>query len=136
MKYAAQTQVPVDRSRSEIEKTLIKYGADQFIFGWEGQRMMVGFRISKRFIRIALPPPDKDLTEDRQQQQMRQRWRVLLLTIKAKLEAVDSGISSIENEFLAHVMLPNNQVVGDWLRPQIEKSYESGDLPKLLPGAP
>ena len=34
-------------------------------------------------------------------QACRQRWRALLLVIKAKLEAVTAGISTVETEFLA-----------------------------------
>jgi hypothetical protein len=39
------------------------------------------------------------------EQAVRQRWRALVLVIKAKLEAVESGITSFEDEFLAHTVL-------------------------------
>ena len=32
-KYAAQTEVTSTRSRDEIERTLERYGADQFMYG-------------------------------------------------------------------------------------------------------
>jgi response regulator RpfG family c-di-GMP phosphodiesterase len=42
----------------------------------------------------------------------RRRWRCLAMVIKAKLEVVASGISSFEEEFLAHVMLYDGRTVG------------------------
>ena len=34
--YAKRTEVSADRSRAEIEKTLVKYGATGFVTGWAG----------------------------------------------------------------------------------------------------
>jgi hypothetical protein len=34
--YAVGTSVPVDRSKAEIERLLIRYGADHFASGWRG----------------------------------------------------------------------------------------------------
>jgi hypothetical protein len=40
-----------------------------------------------------------------------------------------------EEGFLAHIVLPNDKrTIGDWLMPQIDKVYESGKMPALLPG--
>ena len=40
-----------------------------------------------------------------------------------------------KQEFLAHIVLPNDEgTVDDWLMPQIDKAYESGKMPPLLPG--
>ena len=66
---------------------------------------------------------------------MRQRWRALVLIVKAKLEAIEAGISTLEREFLADIIMPNNQTVGQWLAPQIEQVYLTGKMPPLLPGA-
>ena len=48
MAYAEKTNVSTDRSRAEIERTLQRYGADQFMYGWESERAMVGFRMAGR----------------------------------------------------------------------------------------
>jgi len=133
VRYASHTGVPVDRSRNEIEQTLERYGADQFFYGRDGQKMMIGFRVAGRMVRIKLPEPSKKLTEQKQAQETRQRWRVLLLVIKAKLEAVGSGISTIEDEFFANLMLPNGSTMSEWAAPQLAEAYESGKMPKLLP---
>jgi hypothetical protein len=69
----------------------------------------------------------------------RQRWRALALVIKAKLEAVESGITIFEDEFLAHIVLPDGSTAGDWMRPQIAKAYDKNKMPPpmtlALPGA-
>lgn len=36
-------------------------------------------------------------------------------------------------EEAADIVLPNNQSVGEWLRPQIEEAYESKAMPRMLP---
>jgi hypothetical protein len=70
------------------------------------------------------------------EQACRQRWRALALVIKAKLEAVDSGIVTFEEEFLAHVVLPNGSTVGEYMEPQIQWVYDTGQMPTMLPGLP
>ncbi len=53
--------------------------------------------------------------------------------MKSKLEAVDSGIVTFEEEFLAHIVLPDGTRTGAWAVPQIERAYETGEMPALLP---
>jgi hypothetical protein len=149
-RYAARTTVPVDRSRDEIERMLIRYGAAAFQYGWEGDIAAIAFRLNDRYIRILLPMPERDAFKktaqnrtrrsvDAQQsayeQEVKRRWRALVLIIKAKLEAVASGITTVEREFIADIVMPNNETVGQWLAPQIEAAYQSGKMPPLLPGA-
>jgi len=62
----------------------------------------------------------------------RQRWRALALAVKAKLEAVESQITSFETEFMAHIVMPNGKTAGEILLPQIEDSYKNGKMPSLL----
>ena len=66
------------------------------------------------------------------EQACRSRWRSLYLIIKAKLEAVESGISTIDREFLYDVVLPDGRTVGDIVTPQLEIAYQSGQMPPLL----
>lgn len=149
-RYAANTDVSSDRSRAEVERTLARYGAASFMYGWDAGRSVVGFIANGRQIRIELPMPDRNSrefthtptrgnqrsdaeAERAYEQAVKQRWRALALVIKAKLEAVEAGISSFEDEFLAHTALPNGVLVADWLQPQITEAYESGSMPSLLP---
>ena len=152
MGYAAGTDVPADRSRAEIEKMMIRFGADQFVTGWERDgRAMIGFRVHNRMVRIFLPMPQPDdpliaLTPTgkvRSETQVaeahaaeaRRRWRSLVLVIKAKLTAVEDGISTIEREFLADVLLADGTTLGEWAAPQLAATYETGRMPELMPGS-
>lgn len=151
-KYAASTDVSSDRSRAEIERTLIRYGADQFIYGWEDSNALVGFRMHGRQIKFILPLPARDDKEFTQyvsrgklwartpdaatrlyEQAVRQRWRALALVIKAKLEAVETAISEFDDEFMANIVLPDGKSVGQWMRPQIADAYSTGRMPSMLP---
>lgn len=148
-RYAAQTEVSVEKSKAEVERILARYGASAFMYGWDGDRALLQFRASGRFIRFILPIPDredfartaKSARQRRQEtaidraweQAQRQSWRALKLVIQAKLEAVAAGITTFEDEFMAHIVLPNQQTVGDFLRPQIEEAYTTGVMPPMLP---
>jgi hypothetical protein len=150
-RYAEKTEVPSDRSRSEIEATLRRYGANAFGYGWDESSATVMFQIAGRRVRFHLPMPDPKARrfthteargylrndasrEQAYEQAVRQSWRALALVIKAKLEAVAAGITTVEQEFLAHIVLPNGSTVGDWARPQIAIAYERDEMPALMPG--
>lgn len=147
MPYASETNVSVDKSRAEIERTLSRYGADAFMYGTDGAEVRIGFRMSARHFRFALTLPSKiekrfthssrgmrstDVALAAWEQACRQKWRALALVIKAKLEAVDAQISTLEDEFLAHMILPSGETMGEWAKPQIEEAYRVGHMPKTL----
>ncbi len=151
-RYAERTTVAVESSRAEIERTLTRYGADQFMYGWDATRAVIAFRAHGKQVRFLLPLPARDdpqftsytrsyrtysrsATEAERlwEQACRQRWRALALVIKAKLEAVEAGITEFETEFLAHIVLPDGETVGEWVRPQLEEAYATGRMPELLP---
>ena len=81
-----------------------------------------------RSARFALP-----LGDARNEQHRKSRWRALYLVIKAKLEAVDIGITTIEEAFLADTVLPDRRTVAEVMQPQIESAYSTGNMPPLLP---
>jgi hypothetical protein len=153
MPYAENTSVPVDRSRAEIEKILTRYGATHFMYGYNEDEAVVMFIVpieenAARQVRFKIGMPDKNDPRftrtpsgrrSRSPDQMlaeyekagRQRWRALALVIKAKLEAVESGITEFEEEFMAHIVLPDGTTVGDFVRPKIATAYASGKMPQL-----
>jgi len=149
MAYAEKTNVSTDKSRTEIERTLQKYGADQFMYGWDQEKAIVGFRMDGRQIKFLLPMPDKNSVEFTEtpkgkarseatafkewEQACRQKWRALSLVIKAKLEAVEAGIAIFQDEFMANIVLPDGSTVSEFMLPQINQAYESGKTPNLLP---
>lgn len=149
MKYAQTTSVSVDASRNEIEKTLKRYGAKAFAYATQDTRALIMFEFNGKRIRFILNLPDinerrfthtpsrgtrrsADVQMQEWEQDCRQKWRALLLVLKAKLEAVDSGISIFEEEFMANIVLPNNQTVGEYMLPQIDSCYIANKLPPMI----
>jgi hypothetical protein len=151
--YAEGTTGQPENSRSEIERTLSRYGAAAFSFGTdhEAGQAVVMFRAHGRMVRFVLRLPQE--SDDRIRldgnryarspsaraaaldKETRRLWRALAMAIKAKLEVVESEIASFEEEFMAHVVLPDGSTVGEWAVPQLEQVYESGQMPEVLPGA-
>lgn len=144
--YASQTTVSTAKSKAEIERILERYDADQFMYGWDNDRAVVQFRMAGRLIRFLMKMPDRNefvLTptgrtralskvDEVWEQSKRQRWRGLKLIVQAKLEAVESGITTFEEEFLAHIVLPDGNTVGGWVLPQVAAAYEIGKMPDML----
>lgn len=150
MAYAEKTSVSVSRTKADIEDLVQRYGADQFVSGYKDDIAVIGFSMSGRQIRFLLPLPDKQAreywytpgrgqrrTEDAAhaawEQACRSRWRALYLIVKAKLEAVEAGISTVEREFLYDIVLPDGCTAGEWMAPQIENAYQNGQMPAMLP---
>ncbi len=151
-RYASQTSVSVAKSKGEIEDIVTRYGATSFASLQGNGMAAIVFEAMGRRVQFELPLPKqsefatrklrgRDVKADPQHQHQvweqacRQRWRALALVVKAKLEAVASGITTFEDEFLAHIVLPNGGTVGKWLRPQLADAYESRAMPPLLLGS-
>jgi len=149
-RYAVDTSVTADRSRAEIERTLTRYGARGFMYGWDESQAVLGFVVGGRQVRFVLPMPDrqaKEFThtpgkgllrsgqaaEAAYEQAVRQRWRALALVIKAKLEAVEAGIVTFDDEFLAHLVLPTGETVAQAIGPNVAEAYRTGAVPQMLP---
>lgn len=138
MSYAEKTSVPIDRSQAEIKKILGKYGATSFAYGEQTGSAVIAFEMQGRRIKFVLPllpPPSKNATQasiKTYDQVCRSKWRCLVLAIKAKLECVESGITTLEQEFMAHIVMPDGQTVGHWITPRIEQAYKENKMPALL----
>lgn len=132
-RYAKGTTVGADRSKAEIERVLVRYGATKFAYFNEGDRAAIAFRVGDRGIRMRLPlpvPDDFARTEKNKvrppaarakecERATRQRWRALLLIVKAKLEAIESGVSTFDQEWLSFMVLPNGKTVAEQVLPQV-----------------
>jgi hypothetical protein len=145
-RYAAETEVPVERSKRTIELLLQQHGAEQYHTGWDQARDIIEFGWQGKQIRFVLPRPKKDayslsdrgFTRSASQQQRaleqadRQRWRALYLVVRAKLEAVEAGIAVFEEEFMAFIVVPGrNQTIGEILVPQIKEGRKF-DVSRML----
>lgn len=127
--YAAGTIVSAEKSRAELDTILSRHGATNRGIQCDDERgiAMAAFVINGHKYRIDIPMPVltmdlpaterprgwADWTSARRseyvakhwQQACRERWRTLVLTVKAKLEIARLGVSSIEREFLADLVL-------------------------------
>lgn len=148
--YASKTDVPVSRSREELERTIARFGATGFGYAWQFDQVMVQFEIDGLRVRFNLRMPDRAqfrldsrgkvrtesaIDKDWEQAQ-RRMWRSLCAVVKAKLIAVEDQISTLEQEFLAFTVLPDGSTVGDQLVPELREIVETGKLPPLMPGLP
>lgn len=149
-RFAEDTDIPVSQSKVQLEALLTRHGADQFFSAWQEGAAALGFRLGGRMIRITLALPARaerrfthtdagklrteSATQDLWEQACRARWRALLLIVKAKLVGVEEGITTLEREFLADLVLPDNSTVGQRTLPQIADAYRTGTTPDLLAG--
>jgi hypothetical protein len=96
--------------------------------------VLIAFRLAGRAIRLDMPMParsDKAFThhsrgprslsaaDDAWEQACRSRWRAVNLLVKAKLEAVALGVSTVEEEFLAATVI-DGRTVWDVMREPVE----------------
>jgi len=151
MSYADGTTVSAERSRAEIETIVCKYaGRDaEFSSGRMAGMAAILFVAKGRRVKFVVPlPTDKEaevkakrknagswstVTDAQKEtwieQETRRRWRCLLLAIKAKLEVVETGIATFEEEFLAHLVRADGQTIYE----SIQAAVVNGQ--RLLPAA-
>lgn len=161
MSYATGTAVPVEKSKAELDRLLSRAGATQrlmgddevagfafVVFGLAGRRMRLRIPLpliekfktgTKMKSRGGHHPPapvhftrSPEQQREAHEQACRERWRVFVLLVKAKLEAIDLGLSSIEKEFLGDIYLPDGRTVHEALIEPIQQAYETGTMPPLL----
>lgn len=153
--YAAGTSVSVEKSRAEVEALLAKHGARRRLLGQDDEhgeafvQFEIGVDEHRRQVRLVLPLPKMaDFAVKRRrgrivaaspeeqrkahEQACRERWRALLLLLRAKLEHIALGLSTVEREFLADVYLPDGRTVHQALALPLERAYTTGEMPRLL----
>lgn len=159
MSYAERTSVSVDRSKAELEVLLKRAGAEAFAYAWKDVAIwretarrdvtvrifQLGFTLKRLPIRVDLPMPGLEefakspagrirtalQREAAREDEEKRRWRSLVLVVKAKLEAVATGITTIEKEFLADVVV-GGSTVGQEFGGEVCRIVRDGKVPKLL----
>lgn len=153
MSYATGTEVSVQKTRIEIEELLRKWKCERQATMLEPAKAVVYFQVKQWHVQFTMPLPTaaeaakqrdkrsgwRSLTTQQQErwldQRHREKWRALLLTIKAKLVSVESGVESFEEAFLAHLVLPGGETVGQKALPAIAEAVKSGKPPVLMLGS-
>ena len=147
--YAKGTTVPVARTLDELQRVLRARGVERFVHDQQDHLAQVLFIRQGRGYRLGLPLPDprspeftrtpargkrRNEAEARAHYdaEVRRRYRALLLLVKARLEAVDTGITTFETEFLHAVVLPGGATIAEHIAPQLDDADALGTLP-LLP---
>jgi hypothetical protein len=148
--YAHATTTTKTATLAELERVLSKYGCTSFISGTVDGDASIAFQVHGLNVLMRVPLPDinekrfthtptsgvarhPDKVFDEHQAAVRATWRALLLFVKAKLVGVDQGLTTIEQEFLPHILLPGGGTFGDRVIPQIREAYATGHMPPLLP---
>jgi len=153
--YAARTQVAPERSVAEIQKLVRAAGATNWQHGEDDEAVppmaWVQFKLEGWLLRfrVLLPTradetysPGGRLRTGAQvaaavDQERRRRWREVVLLLKAKLVAVDSGVVSLQSEFLPYLVLQNDETVADVVLPRLTQLQQAargqGTMPLLPP---
>lgn len=142
-RYAEGTRVSVESSRGEITGILAKHGVQRM--GWmggpEGDQLM--FELAGGSYRLDIRKPSLDEVKARYtaeggrwnlvydeaakvEAEWRRRWRANVLLLKAKLEFIDSGDTTLERELLPYRLLKGGRTV--------EEIMVAGGLPALMAG--
>jgi len=150
MSYARNTRVSEDRSRQEIERLLMKYGADEFGYFTRKHQAAVCFVYCGLRIQMTIDLPDRDSDRfhktpvrgnsrnessafDAWQAEVRRLWRALTLAIKAKLVFINEGGTTFENEFMPYVVCNDGKTIGQKMSPILQKAIkQGGQVPAML----
>ncbi len=154
-KFAEGTEVPVAKSKFEIEELLRKWGCKQIVWGtdYDEARVMLQFvwrhdgndyvakfpvqmpddeTLKKRAVHQTsyrfIPAKFERLKEGRGRTEMRQ----LFLWLKACLNAVDAGIIDATAVFLPFLVGSDGRTVAEALVPQLPALHGSGAATLLL----
>jgi hypothetical protein len=150
MAFAKGTTVAIDTTAQQIKAMLRKAGAVAFATLEEDQSAAIAFRLHDLNIRMTIPMPDRyarrfthteergiersdDAAEKLWEQGCKERWRALHLCVKAKLEAIDAGVETFEDAFLAHVQTETGQTIGERLKNQLP-AIAAGNAPLQITG--
>ncbi len=139
-RFAEDTRVTVASSRGEITGILTAHGCDRMAWGTAPEGDTLQFTLGGRLFRFTIGKPtweeirgrfvnQKDLAgrELAVDAEWRRRWRAHVLLIKAKLEFIEGGDTTLEREFLPYAVLKNGQTVAELVA--------AGGLPMLAAGA-
>jgi hypothetical protein len=152
MPYAEGTNVSVDRSMSELQALLRKYGASGFAFGSDddARQTRVQFKLAGRVYRLDVAHPDpaayrvrmnngqyrsEQAATNAAAREEQRHWRSLVLVIKAILVGVADGVLTAEDALMAFTVLPDGSTLSQWAAPQLDHALSSKQMPGLLPGA-
>lgn len=136
--FASDTSVPVERTQQEIIALLREWecGSIQWAEDFEKHIVVLEFTWrapSKAIYRMHFemhlpskdPRTDRPLNEDKRKQGARSMHRLLLLKLKADLNAVRAGLAKAEEIFLPWMVDTNGKTIAEFLIPQLEQKFKA-----------
>lgn len=129
-RYAQHTKVSVEQSQAQARAMVRALGADRSAIMESSDGALVWFEIRGRQYMLSAPPPPPD--EGNVHQRQKSDWRALVLLLKAKKVAIEQGVTTVEREFFADVMMPKGARLIDYSDTLIEAAYREGGPPKLI----
>ncbi len=122
-KYAEGSTVPVPQSRDELKALLRKYEAVGLVLSESDTQLMIAFEMQAKKIRMLFPLPARDTFQPTAKisahqwyrRATMQRWRAIILIVKAKLESIEVGAADFTQEFLAYTVMDDDRTVGEAL---------------------
>ena len=149
--YKSSTR-SVGRSQEDVRRVLAKYGASRVSFeeDWTGSGIVAvrfmflinsipyGVRIRSKvpYVENKTPTRGKLRSQDQiyklREQAQRTIWRAIYWAIKSRMEAVEFGIETFQEAFLAHFEIPgqDGDTIGDRLIPQLDSGRLMLPAPK------
>ncbi len=151
-KYAAGTTVTASNTQGEIMGLLGKRGVQKIATFCEPERFSLAFEHEGIPYRVGLPLPDPDDPEfseymqgsvkykrtesairERYEKELNRRWRAFGMVIKAKIVAVEEGISTMQAEFIGNAVLSTGRTVSETYAEELGVLAASGQLSALMP---
>ncbi len=135
-RYAEGTKVSVESSRGEISGILAKHGVERM--GWASERAgdTLMFELGGYSFRFNMARPTLEEVmrlypnaydhNAKREAEWRRRWRANVLLLKAKLEFIDAGDTTLIRELLPYAVLKGGRTV--------EEEIAGGGLPMLTAG--
>ncbi len=128
-RYAEGTKVSVESSRGEISGILAKHGVVRMAWATEPTGDILQFELGGHAFRLDIARPTLEevraryvadgrrwnLVSDQQAKvdaEWRRRWRANVLLLKAKLEFIEAGDTTIERELLPYLVLTDGRTLG------------------------
>lgn len=73
-RFAANSEVPGERSRAEIEQILIRNGADQFMTGWRGSEAVMRDQLKRRETQLRQEPIGQESKMTNEELEALEEW--------------------------------------------------------------
>lgn len=148
-RYAKRTTVSVSKSVDELKKLVRIYGGSNFAYVESEEMAAIAFKISNRSIKFKLDfrsQNDRRYThteskgKERTQKaayelwelDCRQKWRVLVLLVKATFEAVYTDLMDFDAAFMSAIVTNSGKTIAEQILPQLEKVISTGKMPLMI----